>query len=454
MGRAAFLAGDHQEAEARLTSALNAYLHMHAKDKDVGRCAMALAFVHSHTGRYRTALELLGRAHTAASHSGQLRLLTEIEIETGAVLSASGRYAAARAALARAMAAAEQEDLQASCHNNLGTVFTHIGRHDDAADAYQAAAQIYASLDDELNQAICLMNLGIAYSASSLHTTDEAMETLRSARHLLAGRRPDVAALCTLNIGAHLQSSGAYDDAEAAYLSARATCLSTPGQLANAARCMLSLGGLYTKWTPPRRHDAIRELRNARRLYRQLELDEWAARCTVHLAEALVGDDLGGAASQTRLLEELIPATMKLDAARFQFATSVDRIAWTATTAYAARLALSMAFDAADHRLVAELIESTINSGVHTVTTDVANPAITSTSPDRLVEAGSDGANSASSLRLLAESVLPMVPPPPLRMSDTTVALVKYRRLARRLYNLDNEVCVVGHGRNVTVSTW
>lgn len=70
----------------------------------------------------------------------------------------------------------------------------------------------------------------------------------------------------------------------------------------------------------------------------------------------------------------LVPAVLALDATRFQFRTAPDRAAWAKTIARFTRDAFELAAKLGDASLVAELVETSLNNGVHTFA-DGADPA-------------------------------------------------------------------------------
>jgi hypothetical protein len=97
----------------------------------------------------------------------------------------------------------------------------------------------------------------------------------------------------------------------------------------------------------------------------------------------------------------VVPATLFLDSVRFQFRDAPERIAWSARAGAASALALELAAVSMDPVLVADLVETHINSVVHAPRTsrDEQSPTGTGTRSgpaDRLAAARAAGRSGRS----------------------------------------------------------
>ena len=157
-------------------------------------------------------------------------------------------------------------------------------------------------------------------------------------------------------------------------------------------------------------------------------------------------------------LEVMVPATMFLDGMRFQFTTAADRLAWAGQIDRSTRTLFEVASELGDEVLLADLVESAVNAGVHTISgggdgdpgagyedalsaralggfashdfRERTTPdTVTSTDDtDRENSPGEtipdrQGTHLGGTTRLIAGARLPMRPPPRLRMPDTHLAL-------------------------------
>jgi CHAT domain-containing protein len=100
-----------------------------------------------------------------------------------------------------------------------GSILLNVGRGMDALTSFQAAALIFASMDNRLRQARCLNNMGNAHLL--LGNYSQSLETLREARRLLnmLDARPDQLILQGLTADAYL-ALNLYPEAAAEYQAA------------------------------------------------------------------------------------------------------------------------------------------------------------------------------------------------------------------------------------------
>ncbi|PCK21647.1 tetratricopeptide repeat protein, partial [Rhodococcus qingshengii] len=200
----------------------------------------------------------------------------------------------------------------------------------------------------------------------------------------------------------------------------------------------------------------------ASEIYLRLQIDHDAAWCQHNIGSiwwhvASAADPVEHPVLLRRALRWLVPATVFLEGMRFQFTAAADRVAWARRIERSTRSLFEVATELGDEVLVADLIESAINAGVHTIAsgddmlsaravgvfaglTDLRETGqrLTSEVASTITGAGSSrhrentgGQNSpdargihlGGTSRLIAGARLPMRPPPRLRMPDAHLAL-------------------------------
>jgi tetratricopeptide (TPR) repeat protein len=266
----------------------------------------------------------------------------------------------------------------------------------------------------------CTHNLANIYLRAGRH--ELAAEQYQQAREIFTELRLDeAAASCSRNMGNAFEKLGRFGDAELAYVAARRT-------------------------------------------YRRLGLHQQVAECDIAAAQVQWNHskaDNGASADvpkvAAQVLRSAIPAVMFLDAQRFQFAKTSARLAWADKIKPQVAGVFWWAAQSGDLSLIAELVESAINAGVHSAggaaqnaadqeswaglgTALLDTAASGSSEPWTLGRAepadasGTSGAGAAVS-RLIAAAVLPMAPPPRLLMSAEREALGSFLDLLDTRYS-------------------
>ncbi|NVN52045.1 hypothetical protein [Mycolicibacterium hippocampi] len=448
-GRIAYLRGDITTAVSLLGSAFAYYETRKIIDRQQVSCAQALAAVHLSMGSYDAAEDALCRALEISDkmQDDAATLRPAIEAERALVAAATGRYQVAIEDLTRIRVHASAmgaDTMVNTCTANLGFTYMQCGDADAAIREYAEARRAYDAAGDAVAAAICRLNIAVAGRVGGTSTSESAIAEYQAAQPVLAAAgRFELAATCLLNVGVERHDAGDLPAAERDYRAASSEFTRLPGQERSVAMCELGLGRLHAERGAF--DEAQEALASASRRFRHLGLDEWAARCAVETASVLSDDDAPYV---------LVPALLALDSLRFQFPTAASRFAWRASTEYAARRAFELAHRLGRERLLAELVETAINSGVHTAEGRRDTHAGFKTTPHTRPSGPAVVATTTSgSGRLLAGAELPLHPPPGLLVADGRVALITYRDEARRAYPALSAQTSY-RTDDVTVSTW
>ncbi|MBT9299005.1 tetratricopeptide repeat protein [Rhodococcus sp. GOMB7] len=404
--------------------------------------AIGLSSVVAMTGAYGEALQILRDAERQCSSPIEA---IQVAVNIGVFYADSGQYDTACKQLedARATAVGVHDDkLVAMCDTNLGYVHVHSGRNDDAAAAYKRACNLYEKLAQQANSqdtyrdmktkvATCRMNLGAVYGSDGDHR--RAITTYNEALAMFNQLElPDRIADCQMNLGVEQAALGELPAAKRLYQCAFDYYQSTSGKGRQAAGCRMNLGRLEA--AAGHHPEAQSAHRAAGAEFRALGLHEWQARCAVSLASSI---SVTPESVDTSAIDVLLPALLHLDAVKYQFPTAAARLSWKRTVSEATRLAFELAMEAGDTRLVAELVETTINSGVHTVGQEEASAGtdVDKVAGGRLLRPSrADWTalknRSAGPTRLVAGVELPMASPPRLRMPSGNIALERFHDIA------------------------
>lgn len=455
LGRIAHLRGQAEDALHHLTAALQLYEARQIVDVQQASCANALAAVQLSMGSYadadaslRTALGVCESEELPAEEVR--RLVPEIKAQRALVAAATGLYQAAIDELLRIRheaLAAGFESTANTCTANLGFVHMQRGDAATAIEEYATARTSYESAGDATSAAICRLNIAVAGRIGGSATAESAIAEYEAAHPVLAqAGRHELAATCVLNIGVERHGIGDLSGAERNYVTARDQFAGLHGQERSVAMCELGLGRLHADRGNP--SEARTALASARRRFAKLNLEEWTARCSVELS-AVLADDTAA--------DELVPAMLALDAIRFQFPTASSRHAWRTSTEHATQRAFELADRVGDRRLLAELVETAINSGVHTMSRHSSHVALNTTPDTNPAHTSPAAARTSGTSRLLAGAELPLAPAPALQMAAGRVALVTHRSTARRLYPAlmaQTASSTPANAHDVAVSTW
>ncbi len=314
----------------------------------------------------------------------------------------------------------------------LGTVVLDAGDPETAAVYFDQAREGFQARGE--NRGAVRAVFGRARCEARRGRYADARRMLGAIAPLVAGD-DDLAADVELLIGAQYLYEQLPDAAEPHFVAAASRYRAARQQ----AGCLLNLGHVHRL-----RGDgglAVELYERAQQAFLDAGAPEWRARAGLALA-ALRAES--GVEDLQAALDEAVPAILYLDARRFSLPTAAARAAYARLLVEALDLAFGLACRQGDARLVADLIETALNSGVHRVGDDAAweTDLAADGNPDagERFWAGSEEGRArsgtpAASRWLDERLVLPMTPPPRLSMADgNRIALMPYLDLAERTY--------------------
>lgn len=470
--------GDFAEA-AKLLRHATAVFENHRSDPRYAQCLLDTGVVQGHRGRIQAARHLFAQARRYADSEELLRscLLEESRL----IVHGGGDFTEALAMLDEVRACAEQAQewaVAAQCLEFSGLCQYHLSHYAVAEDLLIRARQAYVLLGLRTELATADLHLGLVYyQTGRCAEAEEALERGRAGLHEFE-HHPFTAHTESLIGGLHMRA-GRYRQAADAFRTAAAE-LTRSGLLFQAAVARLSLGGalimqgdhsigaeltesvltVFDSDPANGRYHAVGLLnlgcaelisghydaaRARARAARQVTLDigdvVTAAKCD------LIGAAAAAEAGDVRVaLEQGLPAAVFVDAQRFGFASAAARISWREMNAVIQAGMFQWADQLGDTTLLADLIETTINSGTHVAehhsaddggdlqatlaALAVSGADMSDTTTDHsLAESGISGAAA-----LISGAILPMRPPPRLRMPDGHVALAPYLAAADAAY--------------------
>ena len=419
---------------------------------------------HIRHNRYGDAAEAFAHARTEYSHLGQELMVAACECSLGFVTPILGQFVQSRTHYQQALEIYLRNNFEgnaAFCEQGLGDVAANLCDFELARTHYQNALTIYLRNNLEHEAANCERRLGDV--AANLGDFEQARTYFQNAltiyRHRNLGKE---AADCEHKLGDVAANRGDFEQARTHYEKALQTLemSARPDFEDDAADYERNLGAITTalgRFEVARSH-----FQKASEIYLRLQIDHDAAWCQHNIGSiwwhvASAADPVEHPVLLRRALRWLVPATVFLEGMRFQFTAAADRVAWARRIERSTRSLFEVATELGDEVLVADLIESAINAGVHTTAsgddmlsaravgvfaglTDLRETGqrLTSEVASTITGAGSSrhrentgGQNSpdargihlGGTSRLIAGARLPMRPPPRLRMPDAHLAL-------------------------------
>ncbi|MGX7724569.1 tetratricopeptide repeat protein [Rhodococcus sp. 5G237] len=412
LGATHTLAGEYVEAQRELDVADRYYRE---SGPVVKRAAVlqSLGIGQYRTGGYARAAELFDEAHSIyATYGDTYRYqMGVLDSHRAVVYMMLQQWAAAETATLAARAICETAGIahQVSiCDANLGCIYFGMKDYPRAETQLRRAATALAEMYDE-GAAQCLQNLAAVYILTGRYAEAEAEF---AAAQAVYGDRPEFAwqnAISTTNQGMLAVSSRRYDE-------------------------------------------ALHYLRSARRMFAVQDALPQVARCDFLVAAAELEQSRGtGSPDYARALERGLPPLLFIDAQRFSFASARDRAGWAETTRVFMAAVFEWATEAGNTALLADLVESIVNSGIHSSERDLDRDSNSDAETGiagmtravldaSIVEGirpidGSEGSRgpdadsgparilSPAGSAALIDPRLPLLPPPRLRMPDGHIAL-------------------------------
>jgi len=417
-------------------------------------CAVHLAGALAHTGEYHPALRLLDEARASFVADGEWAKVAQVQDVRGVCQFALGNFREAEELLLDACDGLSRHGKTrhiaiANCH--LGLVYLETHRLPEAQAAFERSHVALREFTPDRLTAVVEANLAGLFLRQDKHRDAEQMYTAAAATLAAAGQ-PIRAAVCRQNRGGTRVLLGEIDAALADLEAARAVFEPHAAYQRNTAVCDLNSGLAHSARGA---HDlALTHIGRAREINARMNLVLEAARCDFLAATVRIArdpDDLRPA------LDLALPALLFIDHQRLQFVHARTRSAWAARSALFRSTIFDWTARLGDPVLMAELVEVSLNTGTHipgradsparadhlaALAADIA--AEPASGPDPLAgtgvpagadpEARADSPAFATAGALIAGAVLPMRPPPRLRMPDGAIALADFIDSADRRY--------------------
>lgn len=346
----------------------------------------------------------------------------------GICLMGMGRYEDSERALVESRIGLAQLGIAAAVavtDSHLGQLYLDTGRYESAEHTFRRARKGFEAIGASDRVAMVDQNLGGLYFVQD--DLDAAESSFSRAREQFAylGDRAK-SAVCQCNIGAVLFKKAQFARASSEFGIALVQLESTLDHRAvvawahrNRACAEFMLGD---------KERSLAFLGSSRQMSTELDMLTDVAKCD--FLAALCQASVSGPGSVRAAIDLALPALLYLDAQRFQFASAAARKSWSTTISLWTVHVFEWAAELGDEMLLAELVESSVNSGTHV--SEVSAGALAA-----LVEVGGSAAGSAIALdiadattgvarTLVAGAVLPMRPPPRLSMPDGRIALGQF----------------------------
>lgn len=420
---------EYAEAKTLLHEALRVIEHTDAVEVETD-CRQDLAILQMVAGDYVQAGRSLESVRQTFLQLGMHEKAALCQQNAGASLLMLGRYAEAERALVESRTTFDEREIPggvAMSDIHLGQLYLETGRYDVAEVALTSARNVLRHMGASDRVAIVEQNLGGLHFA--LRNLDAAEGAYRRAADLFAGlHQPFRSAVCKCNIGAvafmkseFAWSSRLIGDALEVLTSDAAYRRTSAGALRNRSAAEFMLGNASA---------SLRLLGDARALSVELEITIDVAKCDI--LAAVWDVSTSGGERLREAIDLALPAIQYMDAQRFQFAESAHRNAWANTIAEWRSAVFDWAYRLGDDTILSDLIESSINAGTHVavtgregsfvslLATEVAakNPR---RSPKSELVLGGSGAGF-----LIAGAVLPMNPPPLIRLPNNRIVLGEF----------------------------
>jgi len=397
-----------------------------------------LGVVHTSLHRYREAVDAFTRSCDEYTALGLSAQAAATGLLLGSTCRASGRLADAEQVLRRTVTLFEQ------CHDDtgvarsayeLGAVLDRVGRHDDAIRWTLLASTIFRSTGSDSGLAECMNALGDIHRQQMNWAEAEELFVLSHDLHSQSGDQLSAAYALSGLSEVYLFTHRA--EAAVSLLQHCLDVFSTdapdhvPSIRINMGVTLIALGrpDEAMSWLS----QANAELTDQRR-YHPAATADWLwciARTRSAQNDSHVNPHRYHKAI-TAAIETGLPALLFIDAQRFQFSDEPTRRAWSTRHTGLLPQFFEWAAELKDERLLAELVETTINSGSHS--SDVPSYVGVFTDHQPYSVHGLGDAAAAGPARLVDAAILPMRPPPRLLLSPTREALSQYHDRADERY--------------------
>lgn len=354
-------------------------------------------------GEYAEATEALVLAISYYQEVSNAGAIPEVRVNLGNVYRLTGRFAEAQTEFLSARTFFDDSDhyRRAQCDASLGALYTENKRPKQARAAFESAIETFARFEAVDDIRDC--ELGLAHLKMMSGDT-------KGARDLF------------VEVRKHFDDSGAHDKAAAADYN-----------MAN----MYALAGEFT--LADNAFDAAAAGLGAAGLHHQLANLQWnkTKRLLLEASRAEYGSD----ALAAQALDSAVSSLIATEHQRFQFVDVRRRQEWSQMLAERVATTFAMIDMLGSTALLADLIDTAINAGVHTNDPVSSHqPAFAAWDDAQANPAGTDNSGPSdgfaltmAAVTLLTSAVLPMDPPPALLSDGGRVMLERQRDMAAQL---------------------
>lgn len=464
LAKVALARRQYNEAE-RLVRSAWLYFLLDGGDADKAACDQHLGLIYLELREFAKARIYISSARRTFIECGAKYGVAECELDLAYIDDGQQNWESARS---RYFSALEQfRNLRnrakvVECCSGIGRVLFMLGEWKAAVQWEREGVKFH---QDAGNIRLALRH---KYNVAMILYESRQFEDARRALVALLGEAKRAGdeywpAYCQLLLGSALIELGSSVSARKHIIEAQHTFVDQGVRL-GAADCSRALG--FLSFDLGQYGLAVRNFEDARRIY----LDEGdhlrAASCDVNIARSAGhGWSLGGAQPSVLMCRKelrgvignLIGAIRYLSSLRFQFPTSHERLQWVDRISSGLSIAYWWAQYVDDEKLISELIEFQINSGVHGVGRladsellprfgrmalgEMQGPSSGSGGEvgavsESLKMSGEDGLLSVRS-QLIPGAILPMLPPPELKFPDGHLAFEDW------LSQVESRICSV-----------
>ncbi|MEU6582484.1 tetratricopeptide repeat protein [Nocardia sp. NPDC046763] len=381
------------------------------------------------------AATLLEQARRHAEQQQEWAMAAQCTEFLGIAQFLQNRYAAAETTLKQARDAYSLLGLStqiATADLHLGMVYYETGRFTEADAAIQrgrarlegASANRYGAMTEHLIGGMHLRAKRYPLAAEAFRSAEAA---------LLRSGLPFQAAVTRLNLGTAIMMQSDFATGSALMTSAIDVLGADPGYRMYRAMGLLNLGCADMLLG---RSTVTTHLTRARQIYADLGMVVAMAKCDLLVAVSTA--EPGDPQHLRAALDHGVPAMLFLDAQRFGFADARSRISWETLHAEAQSAVFDWAHRLGDTALLADLVETAINSGTHVAEhhstvaqgdLQVTLAALAASDADPGETSGDrepPAPQASGAVALISGAMLPMRPSPTLRMPDGHVALASH----------------------------
>jgi len=381
LGEVHWAAGQLEQAASAYAGAYDAAFRVLNATREQWTAAYNAGVAHRELGRHSAALTYFLTARDISARRGDETAAANLDVELARIAGAMGDIESAEHQWAAAEArfrTLDMWDRVAQCLNRRGALCLDSGRTGESENLHLQALEVAKDVGDPDLLASTHHHLGCVYFSQDRDS--DATDAFIWAKDLYAingADEVDIAA-CDHGLAVVYFRTNRYDEAERIFTD----CCDTYRRRGMDRQLAAALGGLARiRSNTHRFRESIPLLREARELFAKLGETTMAARSDVMIAidgwaDANTVDgwseDDGpfGALGLREAIDLALPALLHIDAQRFTLSSAATRFAWQSIELWIVRFVFDWCARLGDQRLLAELVEWTVNSGSYTSMAD------------------------------------------------------------------------------------